>query len=748
MTAAGLRNVDTNVKLARSMDGTVNALTAVQIAAGYAGVSVGEANTSMQTLNRELASATEEGSPAAKALERLGMNAAALSALDTDDRMAAIADRVKELGLSSSQASDILRDLGVRSRNMALLMIQGGDAIRSAREEVTAFGLELTEAQTKGIEDANDAVARMSLVFQGLSQMLAAEVAPVLLDVANKFNEFATSDAAREGIAKIVEAFGSLIEIVGSDEFLSTALGAFEGLISFTAGAASGLVFVAQNLELVTAAAVVATGVLAVMGGPITLAVAAATLAVAGISILVGRIRDTFGSVGEALSLVGDVVAEVFDRMSMKAGAWSAGLSATVQDVNSAFFGMVGAIAESVASAVGAVTSGVAAMINAAISGFETLINKAVQGVNSLVAGLNKIPGIAIEALSPFSAGGGVDFSGATSGIDAISERISGMKAEAGASAEALRGLAGQLTDMSGAPLASMEALRAAMSVDTGQSPGPDDGSRDPLVVTPIIPGVPITPTAPGTGTGGGGGGGPTAGVGGAGAVTDEMQARLDALTQGMMTEAETVQEWYQAGDETLREALDAELITRAEYDEQKLRLEAEHLEKIAGLQGDASKAEIEMRKNTIGSVLGLMQMFGQKNKILAKAAVAINAAQRVAEIQANTAAASVRALAELGPIAGPPAAARIAAYGAIQTGIAIASAAMNMSSPSGSGGGGGGGSAGGASAATAPPQAPLEARVTGFGPNDLFNGSMVTSLFDKLQDEAGDRGLRVSFAT
>lgn len=62
------------------------------------------------------------------------------------------------------------------------------------------------------------------------------------------------------------------------------------------------------------------------------------------------------------------------------------------------------------------------------------------------------------------------------------------------------------------------------------------------------------------------------------------------------------------------------------------------------------------------------------------------------------------------------------------------------------SSGRGGAGSTSASSAAAAP--SPLEARVTGIDPNSLFTGASITSLFDALQDEAGDRGLRVTFAS
>lgn len=54
----------------------------------------------------------------------------------------------------------------------------------------------------------------------------------------------------------------------------------------------------------------------------------------------------------------------------------------------------------------------------------------------------------------------------------------------------------------------------------------------------------------------------------------------------------------------------------------------------------------------------------------------------------------------------------------------------------------------GGASAVSSAPASPLDVRVQGLGASDLISGSALSDLFDRLQDEAGDRGISVSFAT
>jgi hypothetical protein len=168
---------------------------------------------------------------------------------------------------------------------------------------------------------------------------------------------------------------------------------------------------------------------------------------------------------------------------------------------------------------------------------------------------------------------------------------------------------------------------------------------------------------------------------------SDGFEKRMEQLDEEFKTEEERLLEWYELRGQLLEDALEREFITEEEYLEKKLRLQEEYSRRTMDLMAQ----EEQFRRSTLTSMLGMLSNFGSRNKALAIAATAVNAAQRISEITANTAAASVRALAELGPIAGPPAAAKIKAYGKVQAGIAAASAALRI----GAGGGGGGGAVG-----------------------------------------------------
>lgn len=631
MTVQGLRAVDANTKLARSMDATVNGLRAVQIAAGYAGVSTGEANTAMQQLNRELVRAAEVGSPAYKALQKIGLSAADLSALDADDRMAAIADRMQEMGISAAQASDILRDLGVRSRDMSLLLLQGGDAIRSARDEVTAFGIELSEAQTAGIESANDALARMSLVFEGLRNQLAANVAPALQSVADKFNQLAQSQAAQDAIQRLVGAFTRLSEIILSEDFISVAVSAIEGMAGVAATAAELMVGFAQNIELVTIAFGGLAIAVAVAGGPLTIIIGALAVALGGIAMWRGAAEDA---------------AKGSDAAAKAQTALNEALGVFYQT--------------------GAPSAGKAA-VDLANDNYK-LADSALAAAEAELAKRQAVLDAEEERLKSVNSGGGEFLSLGTS----IGAQVD----------------VGQAQSEMDAARARLEEARISLDRAVRSVTG---SSYSSVSISPVdVPGIePVDLTLPEAEGGGR--------VGAAQTEADELAA-----------------------------------------------IEQELQDKLTAMREAANYAEVSMRERTVDMLGNLLTTLGRNSDVAAKAAVALNAARAIAEVIQNAAAAKVRAIAELGPVAGPPAAAKIGFYAAAQTAIIGANAALQIGKKSGGGGSSGGSGSGIASGGgTSQQSLMVDLQVSGRG--DLATDpSAIDGLASALIDNFKDRGIPI----
>ena len=93
----GLAAVDAQAKLARQMGASIDGMRAVQIAGSDAGVGLQTMNDAAKKLNQRIGEALRGSGEAAEAFKMLGVEAAFFGQLDVDQRMALVADRIKEL---------------------------------------------------------------------------------------------------------------------------------------------------------------------------------------------------------------------------------------------------------------------------------------------------------------------------------------------------------------------------------------------------------------------------------------------------------------------------------------------------------------------------------------------------------------------------------------------------------------------------------------------------------------------------
>ena len=140
------------------------------------------------------------------------------------------------------------------------------------------------------------------------------------------------------------------------------------------------------------------------------------------------------------------------------------------------------------------------------------------------------------------------------------------------------------------------------------------------------------------------------------------------------------------------------------------------------------------------GAALDFLGTLAGQSEGAAKALLAINTGLSIAEAIQNTAVAATRALAELGPIAGPIAAARIKAFGAAQVGLIAANAALRLGS-SGAGGGAGSATSAGVTATQSTQTTPQLQRaiVQLQGDRSRFTAEEINDIVKQLQSESGD---------
>jgi hypothetical protein len=146
-------------------------------------------------------------------------------------------------------------------------------------------------------------------------------------------------------------------------------------------------------------------------------------------------------------------------------------------------------------------------------------------------------------------------------------------------------------------------------------------------------------------------------------------------------------------------------------------------------------------------NAIALISILGRKHKGAAIVALALQKGLMISTTITATLAAQMQAMAQLGPIAGPPAAASIGAWGAVNVGLI---AATGIAEAAFSGGGGGGGAGGGGGSISSPvvtqPVATEEAstsrqiNITVMGnivDQDKFARELVPSITRAIQDGA-----------
>lgn len=182
LTKQGMDAVRSQADLARSLDTTFDSITALQLAAGDVGLEGLEG--SLTRLNRRLGAAEVGSGAAANAVKALQLDLQALSGMDVDERVATIADAIRDSGVSMQRAARFAQDLGFEQRQAAEFFTQGGDAIRSYRERVEALGLSLSDIDAQKVVDAQNAMGIFGDLTRGASQALAAELSPIIQQVA------------------------------------------------------------------------------------------------------------------------------------------------------------------------------------------------------------------------------------------------------------------------------------------------------------------------------------------------------------------------------------------------------------------------------------------------------------------------------------------------------------------------------------------------------------------------------------
>lgn len=495
MIRSGLDTMGAQADMAASLKTSVESLQVLTLAGELAGVSLGEIEQATKKLTTRLSEAASGSGSAVGALERLRLSARDLQALPLDERIVTIQDALARLVPEAERAA-VASDLFGDKAALAFLRIDPA-TLREAAKDVRDFGVAVSASDAVQIERTGDAIAKLSLIWLGLTNRLTAAVAPALESIAN-----ALGDAAR-GTGVLGEAITAVFDNLGR---LTTYAATFATVM---AGRwVAGLVAAALSVKGLATGLVVLRGAL-IRTGIGALIVGAGEL-VYQFTQLVGKV----GGVGAAFGILRDVAAEAWDRLALAAtAAWSrveagwANAQAGIYDgLQSALTAVVGWGNSTVGTFQGAF-DGVKAIwgalpqaigdfayraANGLIGGVESMLNAVVTRINGFIEGLNAalalLPdwatgegGLKIGTLEAVDLGGianpfeGAASAAGTAAADAFRAAMGKTYIETpdlfGGMADAARGraagyaeAAGMLSEAASRPMTAWEALKAAIT--------------------------------------------------------------------------------------------------------------------------------------------------------------------------------------------------------------------------------------------------------------------------------------------
>lgn len=191
LTRASMNNIDELSKQARSLGIATNRLQAMAMVAEEAGVSQGQLTTAMGRMQVQVTQLADGTATATRAFERIGVSMQDLRGLTPDEQFRRITDGLEGIENPAERTTAAMEIFGRAGRGVINMLDGYGAKLDEAAEFQRRFGIAVSQDQADAIERANDAIGRLGMAFQGLGNLLAVTLAPIIEGTANVIGEIA-----------------------------------------------------------------------------------------------------------------------------------------------------------------------------------------------------------------------------------------------------------------------------------------------------------------------------------------------------------------------------------------------------------------------------------------------------------------------------------------------------------------------------------------------------------------------------
>ena len=233
-TQAAINHADEIGKMAQKVGMTTEALSRLEYAARLSDVSLSE----LQIGIGQLAKNMEAGSDG---LEALGIRATDASGnlRSTNEVFLEVAERFASIEDGAGKTAIAMDIFGRSGANLIPLLNSGRAGLAEMAQEADRLGVTISGNTAQAAERFNDNITRLQSALGGLTNQIAAGVAPRMADLTERMVEFYKESNIVEGVVKAIDFV--MTELAKAAVFLSQAFTEVTEAISFVGAAAQRL---------------------------------------------------------------------------------------------------------------------------------------------------------------------------------------------------------------------------------------------------------------------------------------------------------------------------------------------------------------------------------------------------------------------------------------------------------------------------------------------------------------------------
>ena len=186
-----LDTTDEMIKMSRSIGVTVRQLQALRHAGSLGGLSTQQLDKAVQKLSINMSDAAKGMGLAIDIFNRYDVKATNLDGTlrSTVDVMFDFADKMEGVTNSTEKAEVAYKLFGMRGAEMINVIENGSGALKEQMKEAEKLGLVMSRETAEGVEQANDAITRLTSYITSVFNRAVAELAPTIKEVTDEIRD-------------------------------------------------------------------------------------------------------------------------------------------------------------------------------------------------------------------------------------------------------------------------------------------------------------------------------------------------------------------------------------------------------------------------------------------------------------------------------------------------------------------------------------------------------------------------------